>query len=209
MMGHTIRMKQFILCIFLLVLLAPVASFADNELVRGQVGQQKKIKIYTDEQLDEALTVSDECKAYDLSNTRYDCDCVGMTFLELRRTRGDKAPAYWLRDTARRKCPNAPAMAGKVYTECTSWAPSKRGEDYDAFCKCYGSTFAKIFSKNPTDNLIVTEAQTVSAMQSCNVNAVNVKAQDRDAFVAKLKESKVYDKLFPGAKEDPQPRSKP
>lgn len=196
-------MKQVVLFICLLVCLVPSVSFAEQQMVRGKLEQDKKRPAYTDKELDEALKISDDCKAYDRSNVRYDCDCVGMRFLDLRRKQGDAADSYWLRREARLKCPNAPAMAGKVYTECMQWAPAQRGEDYQEFCACYGSTFAKLFSQNPSDSLLVNDAQTVKAMTSCNVNAVNVRIQDRDAFVKQLKDSKIYDKLFPGAKDDP------
>ena len=187
----------------LFVLLMPSVSFAEEQMVRGQLEQTKKLPAYTDKELEEALKISDDCKAYDRTNTRYDCDCVGMKFLDLRRQQGEKASFYWLREPPRRKCPNAPAMAGKVYTECLQWAPAQRGDDYQEFCACYGSSFAKIFSKNPTDDVTISNIQTVQAMKSCNVNAVNVRLQDRDAFVDKLKQSNLYDKLFPGAKNDP------
>lgn len=196
-------MKLLAFLTALLVFCTPSVSFAEEMVVRGQIGSEKRLPIFTDEELEEALKVSDDCKAYDRTNTRYDCDCVGMKFLDLRRQQGEKASYYWLRDAARRKCPNAPAMAGKVYNECLQWAPAQRGEDYQEFCACYGSSFAKIFSKNPTDDVTISNNQTVQAMKSCNVNAVNVKTQDRDAFVNKLKESNLYDKLFPGAQDDP------
>lgn len=202
-LGHTRGMKHLAILICLFVFLTSFASFAEEPQVRGQIGKGTRLPLYSDKDLEEALKITDDCKAYDWTNIRYECDCVGMTFLELRRQQGEKADSYWLREKARRKCPNAPAMAGKIYSECLQWAPAQRGEDYEEFCACYGSTFAKIYSKNPTDNLVVTEAQTIKAMESCNVNAVNVRAQERDAFVRKLKEDKVYDKLFPGAKDDP------
>ena len=200
-------MKRLVILFCLFIFLSPLASLAEEpqtpSQVRGQIGKGTRLPLYSDKDLDEALKISDDCKAYDRTNTRYDCDCVGMTYLDLRRQQGEKGDSYWMRETARRKCPNAPAMAGKVYSQCIQWAPSQRGEDYDAFCACYGSTFAKIYSKNPSDNLVVAEAQNIKAMESCNVNAVNVRAQDRDAFVNTLKQNNLYDKLFPGAKDDP------
>lgn len=190
------------LCLF--VLLIPLASHAEDNLPRGQVvDKEKSLPNYTNAELEEALKVSDDCKAYDYTNERYDCDCVGMTYLTLRRQQGQKAQSFTLSDAARRKCANGPSMAGKVYSQCMQWAPARRGDDYQEFCACYGSTFAKAFVKNPSDNLVVSEAQTVQAMESCNVNAVNVRNQDRDAFVQKLKDNKTYDQLFPGAKDDP------
>ena len=95
---------------------------------------------------------------------RYDCDCVGMTFLELRRKKGPKADGYWINYEAQRKCPNGPAMAGAIYSDCLKWAPFQRGEDYKTFCSCYGSNYGKLYSKNPSDSLLVAEAQKTQAM---------------------------------------------
>lgn len=196
-------MKSLSLFIVFFLFFLPFVSFAEEVPFRGQIGNPTKLKPYTDKDLEEALKISDECKAYDRTNIRYDCDCVGMTFLDLRRQKGENAQDYWLREEARRKCPNTPAVAGKIYTECLEWAPSQRGEDYQEFCTCYGSTFAKIYSKNPSDDLLITEAQTMKAMEICNVNAVNTREQDEKALIQKLKDQKLYDKLFPGAKDDP------
>ena len=90
-------------------------------------------------------------------------------------------------------------MAGKIYSECLGWAALQRGEDYKEFCSCYGTKFAQIYGRNPSENLIVVEAQMTVAMSECNVNSVNERLQARDSFVKKLKESGAYYQLFPGA----------
>lgn len=199
-------MKKLLLSLFCLCLLIPSASRAEeqttDQMVKGKLDKTTKFSIYTDKQLDEALGVSDRCKASGYTNTHYDCDCLGLTYLELRRTKGDDVSHYTLQDEAKRKCPNSAAMAGKIYSECVGWAPRQRGEDYEEFCACYGSNYAKIYAKNPSENLIVSEAQMTVAMEKCDVNSVNRRAQDRDAFVNKLKENKTYERLFPGAKPD-------
>jgi hypothetical protein len=191
-----------LLTLFTLCLISS-ASFAEDGVAKGKFAKDAKLKPYTNQQLDEAVKISDSCKAYDYTSIRYDCDCVGLKFLELRRKRGDGASQFELTQTAQQKCPNTPSVAGKIYTECTGWAPRQRGEDYQEFCSCYGSTYAKLFAKNPSEDLNVVESQMTRAMSSCNVNAVNVRAQERDEFIEKLKEKKVYDILFPGANENP------
>jgi len=195
-------MKRYALFIFLCFIFTVSASFAEDGIVKGKFSLDEKLRPYSDAELDEAIGVSDDCKAVTYTNTRYDCDCLGMTFLKMRRKKGNEESSFWITEAAKKKCPNAPAMAGKIYSECLSWAPRQRGEDYQEFCSCYGSTFAKIFSKNPTEVIDVNEAQMTKAMMDCNVNSVNKQAQDRDSFVKKLKENNVYDLLFPGAKNE-------
>ena len=198
-------MKFFVLFLTLLMLCSPVSFAADTGVVRGQVGDSKKLPIYTDEELEEALAVSDECSGDDYWSLHYDCSCVGLNFLELRRRRGAEADSLTLKAEAQRKCPNAPAMAGKVYNECMHWAPAQRGDDYEEFCECYGSTYGRIYKRNPVSgNLLVSELQMTEAMSKCNVNEVNVKAQERAAFIKKLKENGSYEKLFPSAESNPQ-----
>jgi hypothetical protein len=195
------KFLSFVICLFIVCISTTpfAAENSSGNLYKGQIGSDKKQPPYTNQQLDEALKVSDSCKAYSYTSLHYDCDCVGMTYLELRRKKGSNASAYWLQDAAQRKCPNAPAMAGKIYSECLGWAPFQRGEDYEEFCGCYGSTYAKIYSKNPSENLLVSESQMTEAMKECNVNSVNVREQERDAFVKQLKEKGTYKKLFPSA----------
>jgi hypothetical protein len=195
-------MKCLIPLLTLFLLLYSPASFATENAAKGSVGVGETTLPLTNEMLAEALELSDACKANKNSNTYYECDCVGFTFLELRRKKGTDEPAYWLHQDALRKCPNRPAVAGKIYTECLGWAAIQRGEDYKEFCACYGSNFSKIYGQNPSDNLLVIEAQMTVAMKKCNPNAENERLKDRDTFVKQLKENGTYDDLFPGAKKD-------
>lgn len=195
-------MMKFLLCLFLLVITASGSpAFAvDDDSVRGVIGgQDKKLPPPTAEQLEEAFQVSDSCKAYGITNTYYDCDCVGLKFLEGRQRQGDKASAFWLKEEAQRKCPNTTDMAGMIYTRCLSWAPLERGYDYEPFCSCYGSEFAKIYAKNPSENQLVREAQMTVALINCKANSVNEEKQDMDRMVEKLKAEGTYDALLPGA----------
>ena len=192
-------MKSLLLMLGLIFLLTPVVSSAAEAPVRGKISEGKRLPIYTDDELEEALKASDACSASGYDNLHYDCSCVGRTFLELRRKKGESASRFWLNYEAQRKCPNAPAIAGETYTDCLRWAPQRRGEDYDEFCACYGSNYAKLFTQNPSDSLLVAEAQKTKAMEGCNVNAPNVIQQERETFVRTLKEKGTYEKLFPSA----------
>lgn len=187
---------RFFILIFILF---PNVTNAAENMAKGSVGKAAKILPLTGEMIDEALQMTEECKGNNFTNVRYDCDCVGMQFLEIRRKKGLEESAFWIREDAQRNCPNRPAMAGKIYSECLGWAAIQRGEDYKEFCSCYGTKFAQIYGGNPSENLIVVEAQMTVAMSKCNVNSVNERLQARDSFVKKLKESGVYYQLFPGA----------
>ncbi len=192
-------MARIIFSYILLIFFIASPAFSQENIAKGSLNKSEKLLPLTNDFLEEALGVSDECKAYDFTNTRYDCDCVGMTFLDLRRKKGLNQSRFWLREDAQRKCPNAPAMAGRIYQSCIQWAPMQRGEDYQEFCSCYGSSYAKIYQKNPSENLYIVESQMIKALTSCDVNAVNRKAQDRDLFIKQLKQTGQYDLLFPNA----------
>jgi|GEM_PF-2942063 len=193
-------MKISALVFFIILSIISSSGFAETaNFFKGQVGQQKPLPDFTDQQLEEALRISDDCKADTIMSTRYECDCVGMTYLELRRKRGDNAQSYWLREDANQKCPNRIAMAGKMYTDCKQKSVTTRVEDYEEFCTCYGTKFANYFGKNPTSNLNVFEGNMIRSMVECNVNSVNQRSQEREMFVDRLKERGIYDKLFPGA----------
>jgi hypothetical protein len=187
----------YILCFFPFIL--PYSSQAQENVVRGVIGAPDTLNRMTDEQIEEALRVTDNCKQYGSMSEYYDCDCLGMSFLEIRRKKGDKYSAFFIEEEAKRKCPNTPSVAGKIYSQCLEWAPRQRGEDYEPFCACYGSSFAKLFGKNPRDNVWIIEAQMTEAMQECDVNAPNERAKDRAALIQDLKGSGLYEQLFPSA----------
>ena len=175
-----------LLCLFLMLIFSfPASSLADDNSVRGAIGTEKKIKPATGEQLEEAFQVSDECKSYPYTNTRYDCDCLGMTFLELRRQEGDGASAFMLTEQAKKKCPNTTEVAGMIYTSCLEWAPAERGEGYKEFCSCYGSEYAKIYAKAPSENQLVREYQMTRALSKCNVGSVDIARQERYKIIKK------------------------
>lgn len=195
-------MKCFIYMVFTFLLIYTSLSFASEDLAKGSIGVGDKVLPMTNEILAEALELSDDCKANINTNTYYECDCVGLTFLELRRKRGMKESGFWLREEALRKCPNRPAIAGKMYNECVGWAAIQRGEDYESFCACYGSNYSKIFGQNPTDNILVIEAQMITAMKRCEPNRENERIKNREDFIKQLKDNGTYDALFPGARKD-------
>lgn len=197
---------KFLLCLFLLLVsFFPSPSYSDdseNDVTLETLGIVKSTsgppKI-TDEQIEESFQVADKCKVYNYTNDHYDCDCVGMNFLKLRQRAGDEVPAAELVSKAQMKCPNTPAMAGMIYKRCLTWAPMERGEDYEEFCSCYGSDFARIYSRYPSDDQLIREYQMTRALSNCNVNSVNQVKQDLQKMVKKLRSDKIYDELMPGA----------
>lgn len=198
---------KYLLCLFLFLFsglpFAAVAADGDDLSSRGSLDfSEKKLPPATTRQFEEALAISDSCKAYTYTNKHYDCDCVGMKFLDMRREKGDDASAYWLREDAQKACPNKPAMAGEMYQRCLLWNIGQRGNDADSFCSCYGSEFAKVYGRNPSENQLVIEAQMVTALKKCDVGSINRRKQDAQALVKQLKEKGMYDQLFPAAPDE-------
>lgn len=216
---------KFISCLFLLLILsattaqaanpiepmpvrtrpiiAPDFTVDENMIPKGSLGGSKVLPNFTDEQFQEALAVSDQCKAMDYLNTLYDCDCLGMTYLELTRKYADKESSFWIREEAQKQCPNLPGMAGKMYSQCVGWGPFSYGTDYNEFCECYSNAFAHEYGQNPTTNQYVTENQMTRALTSCNIGKFNDDELNKRAFIDSLKEKGVYEKMFPGSASNP------
>lgn len=199
--GIMATMRITITLATLLLLITGLSAYAGDTTVRGEIGKGPSLPEATLEQYEESMAVTDSCKAYNYTNIHYDCDCMGMKFLELRLSKGPDANAFWLKEEAKRKCPNVPEVAGLMYSRCLHWAPTHQGENYEEFCTCYGNEFAKIYSTNPDDNQLVVEDQMIRALGKCNVNAQNERKQDLKAFVERMKKDGNYDVLFPGASE--------
>lgn len=189
-----------LLCLFLFLafcsLSAPIAIAADA--VRGALWSKEDANEITPEQIDEAFQISDECKSYEFTRQHYDCDCIGMNYLELRRQQGSEASSYSLKETAKKMCPNTAEVAGIIYSSCLNWAPATRGDDYQEFCSCYGNEYARIYAKNPSENQLVVERQMVKAMSKCNVGAINQVKKEQFQIIKKMKKDGTYDTLLPG-----------
>ncbi len=201
-MKHIFRL--FLVCAFLAPFMGSPRSSALAEPpqdlpAKGTIGKSDKLAPFTDTQLQEALAVSDQCKNYRFTSLHYDCDCVGMKFLELRQQKGDAPQAFWLRKEAEKLCPNTPAMAGQAYTQCLDWAPTTQGENYQSFCACYGSEYAKLYGRNTTDNPYQLQALMTKALTTCDANRPNREKEERKSMIDQMKKDGIYNRLFPSA----------
>ena len=195
-------------CVCLLFLASSPAS-ADTKAAppKGALEKSKKLAPFTDEQLREALSVSDQCKANGFSTLHYDCDCVGMKFLALRQKKGDSPQTFAIRKEAEKLCPNTPAMAGEAYTQCLNWAPKIQGENYQSFCACYGSEYAKLYGRTPTDSPPALQNLMTKALITCDANRPNREKEERKSMIDQMKKDGRYYKLFPSAPRPDIPKS--
>lgn len=187
----------------LFFLMVSSAAWAEDDLFqRGYVPDE--LPPATMDQIDEALQVSIQCKATTWSRTNYDCDCTGMTFLDLRRKKGDKADPSTLLFEARKSCPNAVEVAGATLKQCETWAKESRPYDYKDFCGCFASEFSRQYEKNTTDNEMVRERQMTASYITCDQGKNLDERMDRHEAVRRLKKEGLFDYLFPGAQRSPQ-----
>lgn len=193
-----------LLCLFCLFFLLGTFPVHATDIPKSNLltfDKAKKLPPITPEQLDEAFAITDQCKAYTYTNTLYNCDCMGLKFLNLRRSKGDAADAFWLKETAKKFCANKTEIAGSFYTRCMTWAPESRGEDAESFCACYATNFSKIFAKAPSENQLIREAQMTKAMSMCDPSAPDKRNKEMRAMIDDIKRKGQYEKLFPGASE--------
>jgi len=185
---------------FFLVFGLTSSAFAQNELFpRGYLPDFSELPDPTPEQIDEALTVTLNCKKNVDTNTFYDCDCLGMKFLEQRQLKGDNVAQTLLQIEAQKYCPNSAGVAGTSQAQCEGWAKSARPYDYAPFCECYANEFANMFSSNTTQNVYVLEKQMTNAYKKCDGGKYLNERIAKKTMIQKLKDSKVYQLLFPGA----------
>lgn len=176
---------------------------AENfSLPKGILPQAKKPKLNL-AQIDEALDVTKQCYASDYMNAHFDCDCLGMTFLEYRQ---EEAGTYRtiLLSRAQQKCPNSAGVAGVTYGQCQGWAQVSRPYDYKDFCACVANHYAKLYQFHTSNEAWAREKQLTQAYVECDQGKM---LQDRLQQEKKIKEAQErgdYYQLFPGAEKQDQ-----
>ncbi len=192
--------------LLLMVWATPIVAQADNpQAPRGLLTPSKKTDAFltaTPEQLEEALQVTQVCKQADFSSTFFDCDCVGMKFLENRQIMGDKTDAVQILALSRKSCPNAAGLAGSTETQCQTWAAPMRPRDFKPFCACFANRLGRTYEHNPSMNEMVREAQMTEAFRYCDGGAFGQSRIDRDNTIRDLIKNGLYEKLFPSAAKD-------
>lgn len=191
---------KFSFLLFLFISLLSTAAFAQSSNGADFLNPSKKTKQPTPAQMDESFALYDQCDASDMIRKYYSCDCLAAKFLELRVAK-PQDPRDNLVTAARKKCPNTVDIAGASYQRCLSWAPQVRN-DYNEYCACYANTFAKSFSKTPTDSIRVREAVMTNALNVCNKGDQVAQNRARQKLINQLKKQGVYETLFPNAKKD-------
>lgn len=188
----------FCLCCFV------ETAAAESLLPKGSflLKKNKLLPPATVDQVDVSLHLSQQCWQYKHSEAHYDCDCVGMKALDMLRA-DPKISYNSLLVNAQLACPNTAGTAGQTYERCLAWAPREIGENYKAFCECYGNTYANLYGKNPSDSPNLREANMVSALTSCKLGDIAQQQSRHTSWIEKLKAQGLYKILFPSAVDAP------
>lgn len=179
--------------------LSPHLAPENSPPPKGILPQIKRPKLNL-EQIDEALDVTKQCYASDYMNNHYDCDCLGMTFLEYRQ---EEAQTYRtiLLSRAQKKCPNAAGVAGVTYGQCQGWAQISRPYDYKDFCACVTNHYAKLYMFHTSDDPWMREKQLTKAYVDCDQGKMLQERLQQEQKIKEVQERGDYYKLFPGAKK--------
>ena len=207
-MKYSVTFSSVLVVLFFFVVapLCHAETIVPREIIpRGQIQKdhKKDLPPATPEQVDEALDVSQVCRTYEHYENYYDCDCMGMKFLELRRKNGDGVERHVLENQVRKMCPNTAGAAGLIYQRCLAWAPKEVGLNYESFCHCYGKEYSALYAKNPTDNQNIREAQLTSSLTKCGLGDISQQDAAHSDWLDKLRAMGLYKKLFPGADKSP------
>lgn len=185
---------------------APANNRAETvDAPRGMLKKPKptdSVLLATPDQIDEALQVTQDCQAASFSTTFFDCDCVGMKFLENRLKYGEQKTSVYLLTLSRKSCPNSAGLAGSTLTQCETWAAPMRPRDFKPFCACFANRLGRTYERNPSMNEMVREYQMTEAFSFCDHGSFGQGRIDRDNTIRDLIKQGLYDKLFPSAAED-------
>ena len=203
-------MKFCLSLIFAVLLFAPISAHSQTaedrfqgKIIPGKVFGQKKAPPPTPDQIDEAIGIYDECKASEMANKYYNCDCVSADFLQSRTEQPNEA-SYNILMASRKKCANTVDIAGSSYERCLTWAPRLKN-DYEEYCGCYANNFAKNFAKSPTDSIRGREIMMTNALNGCNNSNEIEERRARQNMINQLKKQGLYEALFPSAKTGQTP----
>lgn len=101
-----------------------------------------------DEYLQEALEYSTFCEANDLMRQYYDCECLGMRFLDERTELGPTVARDTIRFSLSNECRDATEASGMAYTACMKTTSTMSpGTDPEKYCECVGNTYSKLIDQ--------------------------------------------------------------
>lgn len=186
----------FYFCIGIFLSTHPLAAQTYYELPRRSTVAEPK-----PEHIEEAFSLYDECKSSDMVERFYNCDCLSANFLDLR-ARAPQARQDSLVASARRKCANTTEIAGGAYQSCLGWAPQIR-TDYEDFCSCYANSYAKDFSRTPSDSIRGRERMMTASLDRCSTGSEIAEDRARQNAIDLLRSQGVYDRLFPASRTNP------
>jgi hypothetical protein len=199
----------FILILIFGALLPAASAFAQPApsaptVARGQLQNDTVVPAEpTQEQIEEANGVYNNCQSGASERSYFDCQCVSLVFLQQRiqdkKIGGQPVAAPIIEDIARKSCPNTTGIAGMTYTRCLSWAPRMR-PDYENFCTCLANDYALRFSRTPTTSIRRAEMLTTSSMNQCNGGQPAIDRITRNKRIEQLKKQGLYETLFPSTK---------
>lgn len=178
----------------------------DTTLQRGALPKKvPNLAKPTDAEIAEANRIGNICRSSS-EKDYFDCDCVSLEYLQ--RTSYSRAQkvavnTFKIKNDAKRACPNQPAIAGRGYTNCMTWAPKMR-TDYESFCSCYGNAYANEFAKRPAITINESKAVMSSAMKTCNIAAPVKERMTRNARIKEMEQKGIYEEMYPSAKDRPR-----
>jgi hypothetical protein len=127
-----------------------------------------------DEYLQEAEKVYQNCSASSKLNFYYNCECMGVSYLDKRIAAGPMQTPSAIMLSLSRECQDATNAAGYQYTQClqsANLAPDKPDSmSLEKYCTCVANTYAKLFEtlKMQPNSKTFTELQTRASLMCSN-----------------------------------------
>lgn len=164
---------RFFICTFILIMSVP--AFAEDENLADLIDAMPLLEMGVEESLntestpeaepesqdaetspyadypqillDNSQKVYDECKRDKFQSEHFDCRCRAISYLDEAIHHDPSASISGVMNSVTQTCPNLVEMTGSAYTECaTKGVAMNIKKDREAFCACYGRTYARAIS---------------------------------------------------------------
>ena len=112
--------------------------------------RKKDMSDIPDEYIMEATQYGEECRNDDKLPLYFDCRCMTVHYLDVRKKLGPEASVSAVRSQLGGRCKDGTGIAGVAYEKCLgNFLLAPKNVNLEDFCGCYSNRFAKMYESLP------------------------------------------------------------
>lgn len=128
-----------------------------------------------DELLAEMDQIHGICAANKSYSAYYDCDCIGVKFLDRRLMRGPQIGSTNLMFDVSKECVNSTSIAGHEFQRCLQrmhYLGDKMKERIYEMCECASNKYALAYAETPAMSIRYQMRMIVGAQRQCGYDSI-------------------------------------